>query len=47
VTDAAAVSIRNVSKTFGKGGTTALQNIELELRPGERPRTPRVVPPRD
>jgi len=32
---AAAVSIRNVSKTFGKGGTTALQNIELELRPGE------------
>jgi NitT/TauT family transport system ATP-binding protein len=35
VTDAAAVSIRNVSKTFGKGGTTALQNIELEFQPGE------------
>ncbi len=32
---AAAVSIRNVSKTFGQGGTTALQNIELELQPGE------------
>ena len=32
---AAAVSIRNVSKTFGKGGTTALQNIELEFQPGE------------
>ena len=35
MTDAAAVSIRNVSKTFGKGGTTALQNIELEFQPGE------------
>jgi len=35
VTDAAAVSIRNVSKTFGKGGTTALQSIELEFQPGE------------
>ena len=32
---AAAVSIRNVSKTFGRGGTIALQNIELELQPGE------------
>jgi NitT/TauT family transport system ATP-binding protein len=32
---AAAVSIRNVSKTFGKGGTTALQNIELDFQPGE------------
>ena len=35
MTDAAAVSIRNVSKTFGKGGTTALQSIELEFLPGE------------
>jgi len=35
VTEAAAVSIRNVSKTFGKGGTTALQNIDLEFQPGE------------
>jgi NitT/TauT family transport system ATP-binding protein len=35
MTDAAAVSIRNVSKTFGKGGTTALQSIELEFQPGE------------
>ena len=34
-TQAAAVSIRNVSKTFGKGGTIAIQNIELELQPGE------------
>jgi NitT/TauT family transport system ATP-binding protein len=33
--EAAAVSIRNVSKTFGKGGTTALQNIDLEFQPGE------------
>jgi NitT/TauT family transport system ATP-binding protein len=32
---AAAVSIRNVSKTFGKGGTTALQNIDLDFQPGE------------
>ena len=35
MTDAAAVSIRNVSKTFGKGGTTALQSIEPEFQPGE------------
>ena len=35
MTDAAAVSIRNVSKTFGKGGTTALQSIDLEFQPGE------------
>ena len=35
MTAAAAVSIRNVSKTFGKGGTTALQSIELEFQPGE------------
>jgi len=32
---AAAVSIRNVSKTFGKGGTTALSEIDLEVQPGE------------
>src|SRR6476659_10223057 len=32
---AAAVSIRNVSKTFGRGGTSALHNIERELQPGE------------
>ena len=54
MTDAAAVSIRNVSKTFGKGGTTALQNIELEFQPGrvhlaDRPVGLRQVdaPPRD
>jgi len=35
MTSAAAVSIRNVSKTFGKGGTKALQNIELDFQPGE------------
>ncbi len=35
MTKAAAVSIRNVSKTFGKGGTRALQEIELEFQPGE------------
>ena len=35
MTDAAAVSIRNVTKTFGKGGTTALQSIDLEFQPGE------------
>ncbi len=35
MSDSAAVSIRNVSKTFGKGGTTALQNIELEFQAGE------------
>jgi len=32
---AAAVSIRNLTKTFGKGGTTALQSIDLEFQPGE------------
>ena len=32
---AAAVSIRNVSKTFGKGETTALSEIDLEVQPGE------------
>ena len=33
-TEAAAVSIRGVSKTF-EGGTTALQGIDLEIVPGE------------
>ena len=32
---AAAVTIKDVTKTFGKGGTTALENIDLELQPGE------------
>ena len=32
---AAAVSIQNVTKTFDKGGTTAVQDIELDLQPGE------------
>jgi NitT/TauT family transport system ATP-binding protein len=35
MTTAAAVSIRNISKTFGQGGTTALQGIELDFQPGE------------
>jgi NitT/TauT family transport system ATP-binding protein len=33
-TQAAAVDIKNVSKVF-KGGTTALEGIELDFRPGE------------
>jgi NitT/TauT family transport system ATP-binding protein len=33
-TAAAAVSIKGVSKTF-KGGTNALQDIQLDIRPGE------------
>ena len=32
---AAAVTISGLEKTFTKGGTTALVDIELELRPGE------------
>ncbi|MEA2387129.1 MAG: NitT/TauT family transport system ATP-binding protein [Thermoleophilaceae bacterium] len=32
---AAAVTIQNVTKTFSTGGTTALQEIDLELQPGE------------
>ena len=32
---ASVVSIRNVTKTFAQGNVTALQDIELELRPGE------------
>ena len=34
-TSAAAVTIGGVTKTFQKGGTTALQEIDLELQPGE------------
>jgi len=30
-----AVSIRNVTKTFPQGNVTALQDIDLDLRPGE------------
>ena len=33
--DSTVVSARNVSKTFGKGGVTALQNIHLEVERGE------------
>ena len=29
------VSLRNVTKTFGTGGVTALQEIDLDVRPGE------------
>jgi len=32
---AAAVTIAGLTKTFQKGGTTALQEIDLELQPGE------------
>ena len=32
---AAAVTISGLTKTFQKGGTTALQEIDLELQPGE------------
>ncbi|RDI74126.1 ABC-type nitrate/sulfonate/bicarbonate transport system ATPase component [Gaiella occulta] len=32
---AAAVSIHGVSKLFGKGGVTALADIDLEIQPGE------------
>jgi NitT/TauT family transport system ATP-binding protein len=31
----AVVSLRRVSKAFGKGGVVALQGIDLEVRPGE------------
>jgi NitT/TauT family transport system ATP-binding protein len=34
-TDNAVVSARGISKTFGKGGITALQDIELEVGRGE------------
>jgi len=33
--DSAVVSARNVTKTFGKGGVTALQDIDLEVERGE------------
>jgi NitT/TauT family transport system ATP-binding protein len=29
------VSLRNVTKSFGAGGVTALQSIDLDIRPGE------------
>ncbi len=32
---AAVVSLRNVTKSFGAGGVTALQSIDLDVRPGE------------
>jgi NitT/TauT family transport system ATP-binding protein len=31
----AVVSAKGISKTFGKGGVTALQNIDLDVGPGE------------
>jgi NitT/TauT family transport system ATP-binding protein len=31
----AVVRLANVSKQFGKGGVTALQDVDLEIRPGE------------
>ena len=34
-TESAVVSARSVTKTFGKGGVTALQNIDLEVERGE------------
>jgi NitT/TauT family transport system ATP-binding protein len=34
-TNEAIVSIRNVTKTFPRGGVTALQDIELDVRSGE------------
>jgi NitT/TauT family transport system ATP-binding protein len=33
--ESAVVSARNVTKTFGKGGVTALQNIDLDVERGE------------
>jgi NitT/TauT family transport system ATP-binding protein len=35
MTDAAAVSLRQVGKTFAAGDVTALRDIDLELQPGE------------
>jgi NitT/TauT family transport system ATP-binding protein len=32
---AAVVSLRNVTKEFGQGGVTALESIDLEVKPGE------------
>jgi NitT/TauT family transport system ATP-binding protein len=34
-TESAVVSARSVTKTFGKGGVTALQNIDLKVERGE------------
>jgi NitT/TauT family transport system ATP-binding protein len=31
----AVVSLRNVTKSFGAGGVTALQSVDLDVRPGE------------
>jgi NitT/TauT family transport system ATP-binding protein len=31
----AVVSLRNVTKSFGAGGVTALQSVDLDIRPGE------------
>jgi NitT/TauT family transport system ATP-binding protein len=33
--DRVVVSLRNVTKEFGKGGVVALRDIDLEVRPGE------------
>jgi NitT/TauT family transport system ATP-binding protein len=35
MTDAPVVSLRGVTKSFGAGGVTALQSIDLDVRPGE------------
>jgi NitT/TauT family transport system ATP-binding protein len=34
-TEAAAVTIEGVTKAFAKGGTVAIQDIDLEIQPGE------------
>jgi NitT/TauT family transport system ATP-binding protein len=35
MTDSAVVSLRNVTKSFGAGGVTALESIELDVQRGE------------
>ena len=35
MTEPAVVSLRSVTKSFGAGGVTALQSIDLDVRPGE------------
>jgi NitT/TauT family transport system ATP-binding protein len=35
MTELAVVSLRSVTKSFGAGGVTALQSIDLDVRPGE------------
>jgi NitT/TauT family transport system ATP-binding protein len=35
MTEPAVVSLRGVTKSFGAGGVTALQSIDLDVRPGE------------